>query len=73
MAKIRPASRMPRRLAQASRITKATEISTRSGPSWSGQTDDMAATPLDTLTATVSRAAPATAAVTLPKLSRLTT
>ena len=54
MAKIRPASRMPRRLPQASRTTKATEISTRSGPSWSGQTEDMAATPLDTLTATVS-------------------
>ncbi len=54
MAKSRPASRMPRRLPQASRATKATESSTRSGPSWSGQTEAMAATPLDTLTATVS-------------------
>jgi hypothetical protein len=54
MAKSLPASRMPRRLPQASRTTKATEISTRMGPSWSGNTDDMAATPLETLTATVS-------------------
>jgi hypothetical protein len=54
MAKIRPASRMPRRLPQASRTKKATEISTRRGPSWSGKTEAMAATPLETLTATVS-------------------
>jgi len=54
MANSLPASRRPRRLPQASRITKATEISTRTGPSWSGKTEAMAATPLDTLTATVS-------------------
>jgi hypothetical protein len=51
---MRPASRMPRRLAQANSTTNATEMWTRSGPSWSGKTDAIAATPLDTLTATVS-------------------
>jgi hypothetical protein len=51
---MRPASRMPRRLPQASSTTNPTDRCTRSGPSWSGKTDDIAATPLDTLTATVS-------------------
>ena len=52
MAKIRPASRIPRRFAQASSTMSPTEIST-----WYGSrpriTATMACTPPDTLTATV--------------------
>jgi hypothetical protein len=53
MAKIRPDSRMPRRLPQASSATNPTESSTRRSRS-SGMAEASAAVPAETLTATVS-------------------
>ncbi len=53
MAKMEPLSRMPRRLPRMISPTKATQISTRHG--WSdGRAEVIAATPAETLTATVS-------------------
>jgi hypothetical protein len=52
MAKIRPDSRRPRRLPQASRTTNPTAITTRHGSStWKAEV--RAAVPAETLTATV--------------------
>jgi hypothetical protein len=53
MAKIRPDSRMPRRLPHISSRMKATDSSTRQGRSTS-IAEASAAVPADTLTATVS-------------------